>query len=287
MEKQINASGQAQADAHMDLQGRGILYKSTAESKFRMARYLPCEALQPFIRHYWIVEWDLTGQPPYKQEVLQNPVVNFVIEKGQTAIFGIAGEKSHHMLEGRGLAFGVHFLPGGFYPFYGRPVSELTDTSKSLEEVFGCETERLERDILSQPDHAGMIAVLEQFLTAEERLPANDPNLKWICDVVDRMIADSSITKVDQALEGLGMSKRTLQRLFNQYVGVSPKWVIQRYRMLEAAQAAANADTSETVDWPALAAELGFYDQAHFSKAFKALVGVSPESYAKSREQAQ
>ena len=66
--------------------------------------------------------------------------------------------------------------------------------------------------------------------------------------------------------------------MFNDYVGVSPKWVIQRYRLQEAAErlAEGRATSLET-----LALELGFFDQAHFCRDFKALVGRTPAEYAR------
>jgi AraC-like DNA-binding protein len=72
-----------------------------------------------------------------------------------------------------------------------------------------------------------------------------------------------------------GYSKRTLQRLFREYVGVSPKWVLQRVRLHEAAERMAGGEG----DWPRLALELGFFDQAHFIKAFKAVIGLTPGDY--------
>ena len=72
-----------------------------------------------------------------------------------------------------------------------------------------------------------------------------------------------------------GYSKRTLQRLFREYVGVSPKWVLQRVRLHEAADRMADGER----DWPRLALELGYFDQAHFIKAFKAAIGRSPADY--------
>jgi AraC-like DNA-binding protein len=73
------------------------------------------------------------------------------------------------------------------------------------------------------------------------------------------------------------MSQRTLQRLFRRYVGVSPKWVLQRYRLHEAAERIAEGRDG---DWAATALELGYFDQAHFIRDFKALIGASPAQYA-------
>lgn len=64
--------------------------------------------------------------------------------------------------------------------------------------------------------------------------------------------------------------------MFKRYVGVSPKWVIKRYRLHEVAGKL--ADNEET-DWAQIAIELGYYDQSHFIKDFKSIVGESPGEY--------
>ena len=73
-----------------------------------------------------------------------------------------------------------------------------------------------------------------------------------------------------------GMSLRSLQRLFTEYVGVGPKWVIQRFRILDAVAA---AHAGAVTDWAALARELGFSDQAHLTRVFTQVVGTPPASY--------
>ncbi|MFN8418981.1 MAG: helix-turn-helix domain-containing protein [Anaerolineae bacterium] len=109
-------------------------------------------------------------------------------------------------------------------------------------------------------------------------LPAADPTVAQINQIVDRISADRTITRVDDIADRLNISKRTLQRLFRQYVGVSPKWVIQHYRLHDAADQLANG---ESLDLSALALNLGYFDQAHFIKDFKAMVGSTPLEYAK------
>ena len=76
-----------------------------------------------------------------------------------------------------------------------------------------------------------------------------------------------------------GVGKRTLQRLFSEYAGVTPKWIIQRYRLHEAAERLA---TEEGVSLAELALDLGYYDQAHFVRDFRAVVGRPPAAYARS-----
>ena len=72
-----------------------------------------------------------------------------------------------------------------------------------------------------------------------------------------------------------GIGKRSLQRLFNEYVGASPKWVIRRCRLHEALERL----HAGVVDVAGLAAELGYFDQAHLIQDFKTIVGVTPGQY--------
>jgi len=70
---------------------------------------------------------------------------------------------------------------------------------------------------------------------------------------------------------------RGLQRLFAEYVGIGPKWVIRRYRLREITERLA---AGGPVDWAGLAAELGYADQAHLVRDFRAMVGETPTWYA-------
>jgi AraC-like DNA-binding protein len=83
---------------------------------------------------------------------------------------------------------------------------------------------------------------------------------------------------VDAVAAAAGLSVRTLQRLFAEHVGVSPKTVIRRYRIYEAAE---RARAGERVDWATLAPELGYSDQAHLVRDFTAAFGMPPERYAR------
>ena len=71
------------------------------------------------------------------------------------------------------------------------------------------------------------------------------------------------------------LDARTLQRRFASRVGVSPKWVVQRYRLHEAAALLARGERTLA----AIAADLGYFDQAHFTRDFKAVVGAPPRAY--------
>ena len=96
---------------------------------------------------------------------------------------------------------------------------------------------------------------------------------------MNAIAADRGIVRVEQLVDLAGIRQRALQRLFREYVGVSPKWVIQRYRLFEAAERLASGES----EGARVAHELGYFDQAHFIRDFKAMVGRSPTAFVAER----
>src|SRR5262245_29992364 len=257
---------------------RGVLKSARAHPhRFRHERYHPSRDLEPYVEHYWVVEWDLRGQPPQRAETLPHPNVHMIFDPaGRSRIRGAARAKFSRLLEDRGGVFAVKFTPGGFHPFARGPVSRFTDATVMLRHVFGAEGDALERAVLSATTDLSRIEIVERFL--RERHPEPDEHVGDVQTVVDAAAKDRSILKVDDLVDRFGLNKRTLQRLFAKYVGVSPKWVIQRYRLHEAAERLAAGGPAGHA---ALALELGYSDQAHFVRDFKAIVGVSPAAYVR------
>ncbi|MBO9598367.1 MAG: AraC family transcriptional regulator [Cohnella sp.] len=260
---------------------KGVLKAEAGLSRFALQCYEPARELTPFIEHYWIVRWDLTGQQPYSQTVLSYPSVHLTFEQEASrpvysGVYGVPSQTYTRTLRDRGATLGVKFHPGGFYPWRRQPVSRLTDRTISIREALGYDPRTLEQRMIELNDDIAMARLAENFLM--ERLPLPDENVAYVRKIVRAIIDDREITKVERIAAQFGIGARTLQRLFDRYVGVSPKWVIQRYRLQEAAML---LEQGGQIDGAALALELGFYDQAHFIKQFKAIIGKTPEAYAK------
>jgi transcriptional regulator GlxA family with amidase domain len=130
--------------------------------------------------------------------------------------------------------------------------------------------------VLDEGAVPAMVAALEDYLLAVD--PPADPVVAEVRDLVRQAEEDRSITRAEQLAELASSSLRSVQRLFTEYVGIGPKWVVARFRILDAAAAAHGGDP---VDWAGLAAELGFADQAHLTRAFTAVVGTPPATYAR------
>jgi AraC-like DNA-binding protein len=254
--------------------GRGVLHQDLAASRFELTRHEPSAALRPFVDFHWIVRWDLRDQEPHEQKILPYPNVNLAFEDSGPAVYGVDRKLFVRRIGGRGKALGVRFSPGGFRPFWNAPVSRLTDRTIPAAQVFGAAVEAAQKAIMEAPGDSAMVARAEEFLARE--LPARDPAAESVAAMVSLINDDPSLTRVDQLAVASGLSVRRLQRLFAEYVGVGPKWVMRRARLHEAAQ---RADEGDVADWAAMAADLGYADQAHLTREFTALIGVPPTRY--------
>lgn len=254
----------------------GVLRPGEARERFRLARYLPSEKLASVLEHYWIVEWDLRGQKPYVQEVLPHPCVHLTVEGDGSKVYGVMTGKFSYRLTGEDRVLGIKFKPGAFYPFWGSPVSEITNASLSLREAFGAEGVAFETAVLGAKSDGEMVEVAEAFLLG--RSPELGADAKLVERIVASIVEDRELTTVEDVAMKFGLGKRKLQRLFYRYVGVGPKWVILRGRVHDATDRLADGDTA---NWAELALDLGYFDQAHFVRDFKALVGVTPATYAR------
>ena len=167
------------------------------------------------------------------------------------------------VLEDRHVVFGVRFRPGGFRPFLGAPVGSISGRFIPIGDIFGPPGTALERPVVEAPTTAEMVDVVESFLV--ERMPPPDPMVDFVTAVVADAAKHPDLIRVADLARRWEVTMRNLQRLFAEYVGAGPKWVIRRYRMQDVVARAAVGP----VDWARIAAELGYSDQAHFCRALR------------------
>ncbi len=263
------------------MEARGILRPEAVGRQFSLQLLPPPADLEPLIEHHWLVSWDLPDGHDYRSEVLPHPSVHLVFEPTGGAVYGVSRSRYARRLSGRGCALGTKFRPGGFRPFVPEPLSALTDRVLSLERLFGADGARLEQRCGALGRPADAVGHVQGFLRT--RLPAaaaDDPALRLVRQLTASIESAPPGARVTDIAAGQGVSVRTVQRVFSEYVGVGPKWVLQRYRLHEAlAQLHAGADT----DWAGFALSLGYYDQGHFVRDFRALVGRTPAQYERER----
>jgi AraC-like DNA-binding protein len=255
-----------------------ILNPGAGQNRFRFSAPDAAPALRPFVTHYWVVTWDLRGRDPYEQQVLPYPAVNMTFTAGRCRIAGVPRGRFTEVLRDAGRVFGVRFHPGGFRPFLGAPVSSITDRFLAITDVFGPPGGDLAEAVLAADDDTA-VSIMDAFLGA--RAPRRpDRAAELAAAIVVRAAGEPAVTRVDDLAREFGLTTRHLQRLFADYVGVGPKWVIRRHRLHEAAARAADGSR---LDLGALAADLGYSDQAHLTRDFTSMVGMPPSQYARAQ----
>ncbi len=255
---------------------RGIIAPLAGLARFRLKRHAPSPAVARFVDRYWVATWDLSREGPYTQRVFAHPVVNVVFDGAEATVNGVATRVTSRTLEGAGRVLGIMYRPAGFRPFLGRAMSEITDRAVPLAEVLGPGALHLQRAIGAARDEREMVSLADGLLS---RMAPPEPHpCEETTRIVDRIAADPALARVDRLAAELGISTRQLQRRFADHVGVGPKAVLRRYRIYEAAE---RARGSASVDWAALACELGYSDQAHLTRDFSAVIGLPPERYSR------
>lgn len=242
---------------------------------FGLQRFPPAPDLAGLVERHWLVTWELPHGREASITLLPQPCVNLVLDGGRLAIAGVGRDRFTYAYRGVGRVFGVKFRPGAFLPFWGAPVSTLTDRTVPAEGLWGAAAAELASEMAELPHVEQLIAAAERFLRA--RWPAEDPQVELVGRIVATLLHDREIARVADVAHRFGLRPRTLQRLFARYVGVSPKWVLRRYRLHEAAAALAR---EQDRPWAEVAAELGYFDQSHFIRDFTAAIGLTPVAYA-------
>ena len=251
---------------------RAILHPSRAAA-IDVRRFTPPPDLAHWVDYFWIVRWQ--AEEPHTQAVIPQPVIHLAAETSRVMVHGVGDNRFSRTLTGTGHVLGVALRPGGFRPILGRPVNSVTRSVTPIGDLLGFDDRPLARRLLRRDaTDEDIVAVAEEWLRGLR--PERDPMVDAVAGLVAAAEHDHTITRADQLAEQAGMSLRTLQRVFGDYVGIGPKWVVRRFRLLDAAAA---ANSGADVDWATVAADLGFSDQAHLTRLFTEVVGIPPASY--------
>lgn len=239
---------------------------------FDVERFPPRPELEEYVDYHWLVHWDVPA--PYRQQVVPQPRVHVAAEQGRLLVHGLSREPFERLLTGRGLVLGTAFHPAGFRPLLKRSVGSIAGSVLPGLEVLGVDDREAAERILADGRGEELVRTLEDYLL--ETSPQPDETARWVRGLVVEAESRHDVRRAEHLAELAGTNLRALQRLFTEYVGIGPKWVIQRFRILEAAAVAIG---DEPVDWSALAQDLGFSDQAHLTRAFRQVLGSPPEAY--------
>lgn len=256
-------------------------------------KYIPCDALKPYIDFYWLynaLEDNTFNQllPAGYVEIgfKLNDIDIITIIDGHS--YPIADIKILGQLTSPGGAIKsegaellvVRFLMHTASLFFSCNMAAFTDRFYDFKEVFYAEKDSFYNRIREQKNINKKIEVIESFLLLQiaknrSKMGVLQP-IAYIAKVVSENMTSTtySTLELQKICLHLGFSDRYFRRIFNEHVGLSPKTYLSIMRF-QHSLALLEANESYT----AIAFMCGYFDQAHFNKEFKNYTGVTPATY--------
>ena len=268
------------APSRLDAVERAHL-KDPHDASHVLFRYPAAAEFSGLVRRFWIPVWSVPPGREAPQRVLQYPVSLIVVSGEYARFYGVVSGLSTTTLAGEGWAVGVLFEPAAGFLLTGSSMADYTDRSVDVSDVLGPAGDRLvdrvragmAGDPSSTEAHAAALAaygdVLRQFLPV-------DVEGGLVNRLVDFVETHRDVTRVAQVCAEFDLSERALQRLVHRRLGLTPKWLIQRRRLQEAAEHLRSRATT----MGEVAALLGYADQPHFIRDFLKVTSMTPGEFA-------
>jgi AraC-like DNA-binding protein len=173
---------------------------------------------------------------------------------------------------------GVHFKPGGAFPFLGLPADDLANRHVDLADLWGRTAGELRERLCEAATAEDRFRLLEASLRSRiVRPPERHRAVPAALEALRSLPHPPSIREVAR---DAGLSQRRFIRAFAAEVGLTPK-VFSRMQRFQ--RAAARLRRIERPDWARFAVACGYCDQSHLIRDFVAFSGFSPTAYLRQR----
>jgi AraC-like DNA-binding protein len=256
--------------------------------RMKLIAHKPLPPLSDFVEVVWLCEsYDV---PHQKERLLPDGSVELVINLAEDSIrvydphdpeksytipgSVVSGPRSEFFVidtAGEACTVGLHFKPGGAFPFFRVPVEEMTNESVALECLWGAAAVRLRERLLAASSSQAKLRVLECCLLEQLSKPLE--RHAAVAFAVNRLAAGASVSRV---VEQTGFSQRRFIQLFSEEVGLTPKLFSRVSRFQKVIRTAHSVDE---INWVQVALDCGYYDQPHFVHDFRSFAGITPSEY--------
>jgi len=192
----------------------------------------------------------------------------------------ISGERTRYIVIGTDNThmIGIRFRPGGAYPFFRFPISELSEWVTELDLIWGGMIYAIRDELLEIETPEGKIQRLEAFLL-EQVQRALEPN-RAVSFAIHKLQSSPQFLAIRDLANQIGITQKHLITQFEKIVGLRPKSFA---RVVKFNKVLHMIEETNQVEWTSIAYECGYYDQAHFIKEFHTFSGLNPSTYLTKR----
>jgi len=248
------------------------------------SHYIPAPPLSDYIELLWIYEG--YSAPHAKERVLPTGSMELIfgLDEDQRVGCSLTGAQTQFTILNTSRPFsvmGVHFKPGGGFPFFGMPACEFQGMGVPLDLVWGGFAGEVRDRLLEAKTHGAKYRILENALLERVRgRLGKHPAVRFALDAFGTAEAPCSVAAVT---DQIGLSPRRFIEVFRNEVGLTPKLYCRIRRFQNVVAMIHKLPEPDLAD---MALSCGYYDQAHFIHDFRAFSGVSPSAYLKYRTSA-
>ena len=242
--------------------------------------YVPPKPLAEFVGLFRYARGHTSARST--ERVLPTGSVELVIKlgSGKTSHSTVAGPRSKSFLIERADVdelLGVHFLPGGAFPFLDFPYADLHNRAITLADLCGeARAARVLCELHEAASPRAKYAVLERWLVSIAARPLRQH--RAVAFAVAEFQRDPVSRSSASVADSVGLSQGRFIRAFRDGVGLTPKLFCRVQRFQQVIQRVVHAD-ARAVDWLDVAISAGYFDQSHFIHDFQEFSGVTPTEY--------
>jgi AraC-like DNA-binding protein len=171
----------------------------------------------------------------------------------------------------------IYFKPGGINAFLDNPLSYYNKADfNSFNPFVDYEANMI--NVLNQKTDKEKILALEKYLLSKCKKDVNS-TLNQIIEAILNPTFENTYS-INELSEKFKISRKTIHKLFIEYVGKSPAEFKKTVRFRQALEKGVNPEVLKLLT--GIAHSTNYYDQSHMLKDFKALTNQNPKSFFKS-----
>jgi len=236
--------------------------------------FLPDENLQPYIYCYWELKTKEELQEAFHYRVVADGCIDIFFELSKAEenfVMGFCKKFTSFELPNQFHYIGIRFLPTMFPQLFGVDASELSDKFSELKTILPDTSNFISKNFTSELKQEKIKVRLDEYFLAEiSNAQFDDDNRLY--DALDAILTNFGLINIETDIQ-TGFSPRQLRRVFNQYVGATPKVFSKVVRFQNILKA---KPSKQSLRQNKLFYDVGYFDQSHFIKEFKNFYGVTP-----------
>jgi AraC-like DNA-binding protein len=236
--------------------------------------FLPKNELQNIVYCYWQLKTTSILKQPFFYRVVADGCIDIYFKLNnhkESYVMGFCKKFTEFPLDNSFHYFGIRFFPTMFPQLFKVNAKEISNKYEHLSNVIPSFSDFIENNISEKLEVAQIIEQLDYFLIDKFSKTKFDNDAR-LYNAIELICKNYEVINLETDIK-TGVSQRQLRRIFEYYIGDTPKTFSKIIRFQNILKA---KPSIQSLRQNKLFFDSGYYDQAHFIKEFKTLYGVTP-----------